>query len=435
MNRGTDASVIMAEDVGKWSLGGKVLEIVDDYKYLGVRFVGKGGWKVRRAELLSKARGSFWKAYGLGMGGGGLSVEGSASLWKAVVRSVLEYGGEIDSGRWEEAEAFQRLAGRMALGVGRRVADEVVVGELGWWSVQARREMARLVYWGNIVAHKSGTMVGDVYAEGRRRMAKGEARAGEWCVETKRLMVELGLGDVWESEDVANQGNWPRLVMGLIQKREQIAWWESMAGVGRRKGKTKLLRYSRIKTTLRAEWFLRENRTWVRRWVKLRAGVENLEVEMGRWKGTARCDRVCRHCRNGVEDVDHFLDKCDAWSDGRGEMRMRVRQGNEKRWAVALYWPTEARVDWILRGGSAGKRRKLDVMRSVVGMVYARDRISPRPALVGTTRVRTDYVRRAASVVANAAALVVIRRRQAAEAANVAAMAAALAAAPAMRSS
>ena len=66
------------------------------------------------------------------------------------------------------------------------VADEVVVGELGWWSVQARREMARLVYWGNIVAHKSGTMVGDVYEEGRRRMAKGEARAGEWCVETKR---------------------------------------------------------------------------------------------------------------------------------------------------------------------------------------------------------------------------------------------------------
>ena len=71
-----------------------------------------------------------------------------------------------------------------------------------------------------------------MYAEVRRRMAKGEARAGEWCVETKRLMIELGLGDVWESEDVANQGNWPRLIMGLIQKREQIAWWESMAGVG-----------------------------------------------------------------------------------------------------------------------------------------------------------------------------------------------------------
>ena len=74
-------------------------------------------------------------------------------------------------------------------------------------------------------------------------------------------------------------------------------------------------------------------------------------------------------------------------------------------------------------------------MRSVVCMVYARDRISPRTARVGTARVRTDYVRRAASTAANAAALVVIRRRRAAEAANVAAMAAALAAAPAMGSS
>jgi hypothetical protein len=34
-----------------------------------------------------------------------------------------------------------------------------------------------------------------VYEEGRRRVEEGTAGKGEWCVETKRLMVELGLGE------------------------------------------------------------------------------------------------------------------------------------------------------------------------------------------------------------------------------------------------
>ena len=39
---------------------------------------------------------------------------------------VLEYGGEIDSEGWIEAEKLQLWAGRKALAVGRGVADEVV---------------------------------------------------------------------------------------------------------------------------------------------------------------------------------------------------------------------------------------------------------------------------------------------------------------------
>ena len=63
------------------------------------------------------------------------------------MRPVLEYGAEVDSGEWEEAEKLQRMAGRMSIGV-TKVANEVVRGELGWWTMRGRREYLRIVYWG-----------------------------------------------------------------------------------------------------------------------------------------------------------------------------------------------------------------------------------------------------------------------------------------------
>ena len=65
------------------------------------------------------------------------------------------------------------MAGRMCLGVGREVPNEVVMGDLGWWTVQAAREYLRLVFWGKLVRESEGGVVRQVYDEGRRRMSEG----------------------------------------------------------------------------------------------------------------------------------------------------------------------------------------------------------------------------------------------------------------------
>ena len=49
-----------------------------------------------------------------------------------------------------------------------------------------------------------GSLVRCVYEEGRKRLREGKAGKREWCVETKRLIYELGLGDVWETEMVGD---------------------------------------------------------------------------------------------------------------------------------------------------------------------------------------------------------------------------------------
>ena len=44
---------------------------------------------------------------------------------------------------------------------------------------------------------------------------------------------------------------------------------------------------------------------------KLRGGTAELGVEIGRWHGLRREDRVCKECGNGeVEDTEHFVMRC-----------------------------------------------------------------------------------------------------------------------------
>ena len=260
----------------------------------------------------------------------------------------MEYGAEVDSGAWEDVEVLQRLVGRMCLGVGREVPNAVVMGDLGWWTVRARREYLRLAFWGKVVREQKGGMVREVYEEGRRRIVRGVAGKKEWCVETRRLLEEVGLGDLWETEEVGSERGWKALVRGVMQEREELRWRQGMVG------KTTLERYMRIKTTLRKEWFLSERRVVVKRWVRLRASGSCLAVSVGRRRGVKREDRVCGWCsQDVVEDEDHFLDECRKWRGRRGKMWDEMRIGDKTMVKRIEGCGREERVDWMLRGGSS----------------------------------------------------------------------------------
>ena len=123
-------------------------------------------------------------------------------IYETFVRPVYEYAGEIGGEKeWRDAEVLQRLAGRMILGVSRATANEVVQGELGWWSVRGRLDMLRLLYFGKLCSEKS-RIVQNVYRNSRSRAEGGDKRV--WAFYTRKIMVELGLEEKWRMEEVGD---------------------------------------------------------------------------------------------------------------------------------------------------------------------------------------------------------------------------------------
>ena len=52
--------------------------------------------------------------------------------------------------------------------------------------------------------------------------------------------------------------------------------------------------------------------------IKLRGGTAAFQVEVGRWRGVKREERICKECQSGeIEDVCHWLLQCPAWDHFR----------------------------------------------------------------------------------------------------------------------
>ena len=90
---------------------------------------------------------------------------------------------------------MQREMAKMILRCSPNMANEVAVGELGWWTLKGRRDLLRLKYWGTIVEMKRSRLVKQVYVESRKRLEAG--KQSKWCADTKALLTELGLDEAW----------------------------------------------------------------------------------------------------------------------------------------------------------------------------------------------------------------------------------------------
>ena len=94
---------------------------------------------------------------------------------EALVRPVLEYGAAvIGDVKWQEAEQIQRRMGKMILRCSEKMTNEVVLGELGWWTMKGRRDMMRLLFWGKIVGMSHSRLAHHLYSVGRAQYQAGK---------------------------------------------------------------------------------------------------------------------------------------------------------------------------------------------------------------------------------------------------------------------
>ena len=109
-------------------------------------------FKLFKERTLARARANMARIWSMGIQSGNLSVSGSINLWQALVRSILEYGSEIwGKGKWVQGEQVQADMAKRILRCSTMTQKEAMLGDLGWCSLQARRNLKKLVYWFHIV--------------------------------------------------------------------------------------------------------------------------------------------------------------------------------------------------------------------------------------------------------------------------------------------
>ena len=151
----TGAAGVMADRQAvrnqSWEFAGGVVELVDEYKYLGAE-VGKtrGKWNSMLERIWQKASAGANLTLWRGGGAAGLRAKSFVTLWKAEVRPVLEYGAEVWDGdgvaqAWvDKLEKLQYSFGKAVLGIKGNAAAAGIRAELGLPSLELRRRKCKL---------------------------------------------------------------------------------------------------------------------------------------------------------------------------------------------------------------------------------------------------------------------------------------------------
>jgi len=152
-------------------------------------------------------------------------VEDCVRVWQALVRPKLEYGtvvwGEV---KWEEAEKIQKEMGRMILRCSTKMTNEVVLGELGWWTLKGRRDFLRLNYWGKIVGGMSPErLVYQVYHASRSCYdiaSQNNHSRSKWCQNIHQLLTDIDMEDTWKKNTLTEKEarNWRYTIKKRFKK-------------------------------------------------------------------------------------------------------------------------------------------------------------------------------------------------------------------------
>jgi len=325
-----------------WRLSGEVVEVKKVYKYLGVEVLSNTkDWKPYVNRIIAKARRVSEDLEWACRRDGGLRPRSAATLWKAIVRPVLEYAAEIWAGEIPgnlvtRAEAVQTTFARSVLGlVGcQSVSNDALRAELGLEKLTSRWEKLRLGYWRRLhVASADRTL--SVVAALRRAHLNWDRKGAEdgWMGETRTLLKKLDLDRHWDDPGLCaaiTKDEWKDVVYEAVESHEGDVLAQRFTMM---RGEA-AARYARIKkwTKVTAEFavfsgevgrrgglvsepYLDDRTESVGRRLKLmcRMGCLPTMVRVAREEKLPEAEGRCRLCTSNVpEDLRHFLLECPA---------------------------------------------------------------------------------------------------------------------------
>ena len=325
--------VMVFEKCGKTkpelSLGGKGLETVDRFVYLGMLLDKRGKWKRHVDRRISKAANWDNVARRIIGASGGCTVEAAAHVRSATAEVGVTYGAEFWAGSLADAaqkhntrvDQHQAKIGRQLLGVRDTTEATGVLVELGWTSVSTRARRARLQLWRRL-GHTESRLLRRLEGQVASRDESSGASEYNWWfwtnIEVRWLAGATGMSTAALREMA--KLDFKRTVARALWQQE---WW---ARVGVMRASPRLRRLGAALSARReadanaharrSRWeaaaYLRHvgDKSKVRLLAMCRIGTLPVEEETGRWCGVPREERACQMCGASQGNVCHFLDEC-----------------------------------------------------------------------------------------------------------------------------
>lgn len=296
-----------------WTINGKALEVVNEYKYLGLQVHCTGKWTVAKNDLANRAsRAVFSIAQNLKRFGN-VTTEIQLKLFDCKVLPILIYGSEvwgvsgIDSAEIIASNFYRRL-----LGLLNNASVAFARGELGRNSLTPTILSKIISYWIKIVNSPHDKAIFQCYQYQYHLCENRNVDC--WATSVKQVLFLFGFGYAWTEHSVGDMDCFLNEFKTRSKDIDTQNWHGMLMEYGN------LRTYRTIKQDLQLEPYLKLNlhKNILNRLARLRGGLLRIGVNTGRWENVPYLNRLCKFCNsNVIDDENHFIFHCTATSTFR----------------------------------------------------------------------------------------------------------------------
>ena len=307
----------------KFKLQNNHIECTPCYKYLGTYFSASGSFSTAKTELYNTALKGFFKLKKdfLSLAP---SIETSTHLFDHTIKPILLYNSEIWGGyigSWTKikssfdpdkffkslhCEKLHQKYSKCILGVHKKSTNFAVLSELGRFPLHHDILKSVICYWYRLENLNKFQLLKDAYLCSKSMHFNNKL---SWYSLVQKALEYFEIEH--QSKDFS-QYKFKKTVKNHLRKKYIEIWYNCRSKMI----DGKLCTYFKLKEYFGFEKYLKiiKNFDLRRSICKLRISAHRLMIEVGRYSGITRSERICNKCNSGLlGDEIHFLIKCDKF--------------------------------------------------------------------------------------------------------------------------
>ena len=299
--------------------GNHKIDVVHQYKYLGVIFDDKLDFKAQLDCSQSKGMKALFDLRSKGRRLGGFSYMLFQELYHVCVESVTDYGLGVWGASLGKSisERCYYSALRMFLGLPKRCALSALEQESKWLPIRYRLQIEILRLYNRFCAMPPERITKRMF------VFIMHDRKTSWSKMCYSVLEKLNLLEVAVNLTRVNLNECVNHLKALFVKEARLECEK----------KPKLRTYIQLFTEDTPSYFFEENPRVRSICANVRLGCLKLRIESGRFRNERESERLCVFCtKNAIENEIHFVMHCSLYDDIREKMlkQLNIIANNEQ---------------------------------------------------------------------------------------------------------
>ena len=186
----------------KFYYGGKQIDIVNSYKYLGIDFTTKLSFVNSTAGLIAKAKRSCFEITKSLNKINCTEMKIFTKLFDSKVQPILSYASELwGMQNLQSIEQVHTSFLKRFLGVSQHSSNNILYGETGRYPISINLKIKCLKYWFRLLSLPQQRYVRQAYDWLEKQADKGEKN---WVFDIREMLCTNGFGYVWMFKQVGS---------------------------------------------------------------------------------------------------------------------------------------------------------------------------------------------------------------------------------------